>query len=256
MDFEGRLKREFDARGIDARLFVYDTVGSTNTAAKEAAPTIEGDAFFIARKQSGGRGRMGRSFLSDEGGLYLSYLTHPTISAAEALLLTVYASVAAAEAIEALADVSVGIKWVNDLIIGNKKVAGILTEGAFADDGEHFAYAVIGIGINVCKREFCTELADIATDIESQCGKAPDIAALAAEIAARLVRFSHTDTCEYMEKYRARSVVTGKRVRVITSAGEYRADAVGFTDRGALIVQREDGTRAELSTGEISIRFN
>ena len=256
MDFEGRLKREFDSRGIDTQLYVYDTVGSTNTVAKEMASDISGDAFFIAKRQSGGRGRMGRSFSSDEGGLYLSYLTHPSISTDDALLLTVYASVAAAEAIEALSDVSVGIKWVNDLIIGNKKAAGILTEGAFAEDGEHFAYAVIGIGINVCKRDFPPELADIATDIEAQCGKAPDIARLAAEIAERLVRFSHADTGEYMEKYRSRSVVTGKRVRVISSSGEYAADAIGFTDRGALVIQKDDGTRAELSTGEISIRFN
>jgi BirA family biotin operon repressor/biotin-[acetyl-CoA-carboxylase] ligase len=235
---------------------VYDTVGSTNTVAKEMASDISGDALFIAKRQSGGRGRMGRSFSSDEGGLYLSYLTHPSISADDALLLTVYASVAAAEAIEALSDIKVGIKWVNDIVAGGKKLAGILTEGAFAEDGEHFSYAVIGIGINVCKREFNGELADIATDIETQCGSAPDVAQLAAQIAQGLALFTHASTAEYMEKYRSRSVVTGKRVRVISSSGEYAADAIGFTDRGALVIQKEDGTRAELSTGEISIRFN
>lgn len=258
VDFEKRMIAAFAARGITVPLTVLTVTDSTNTLAKRAAAE-KGvrDGFFIAQRQSGGRGRLGRSFLSDDGGLYLSYLTRPDTSPEDALMLTVRASVAAAEAIEALCGASVGIKWVNDLHLGGKKIAGILTEGAVAEGGESLLYAVIGIGINVHARAFPPELADIATDIETECGAHLDIAELAAELSARLIEIEKRPREDYMAAYRRASVCIGRRVRVITPTCEYFARAVDIGERGALHVIREgEESITELSTGEISIRFD
>ena len=253
VDFEKRMIAAFAARGITVPLTVLTVTDSTNTLAKRAAAE-KGvrDGFFIAQRQSGGRGRLGRSFLSDDGGLYLSYLTRPDTSPEDALMLTVRASVAAAEAIEALCGASVGIKWVNDLHLGGKKIAGILTEGAVAEGGESLLYAVIGIGINVHARAFPPELADIATDIEESL-----TVSAAAELSARLIEIEKRPREDYMAAYRRASVCIGRRVRVITPTCEYFARAVDIGERGALHVIREgEESITELSTGEISIRFD
>ena len=116
------------------RLLLLEETESTNTLAKklaeEEAIPDEG-ILIVAERQSAGRGRLGRSFLSDGRGLYLSYLFKPELPPEKIVRITTYSAVAMARAIDSLADTSTRIKWVNDLYLGGKKLAGILTEGGF-----------------------------------------------------------------------------------------------------------------------------
>lgn len=256
MSFEGRMAAAFEKSLPGVRAVVFDKTDSTNAQAKLAALTDRRDTFFIAREQTGGRGRMGRSFLSERGGLYLSYLSHPTLAVRDAVRLTAYAAVCLCEAIEELTSLSPEIKWVNDCFVGGKKLAGILTEGGFDSDGSGFAYTVVGIGVNVGTVDFGEGLSDIATDIESECGTAPDLCELAVALASRLVKFSLADPDEYMKKYRERSLVMGRRVRVIAPDGEYFAEVLDIDSEGALIVRGDSGEEKRIISGEVSLRLN
>lgn len=255
--FASRMTDIFKKRLPEVRLVVFDETDSTNTRAKLAADKADGtDTFFIARRQTGGRGRLGRSFLSEEGGLYLSYLCYPSLPATDAIRLTAYAAVCLCETLAAHTPLSPKIKWVNDCFVGDKKLAGILTEGGFSQDGSHFDYAVVGIGVNLSRVDFGEGLSDIATDVESECGVLPDICEIAASLAERLVGFSSADPSEYMKKYRDLSLVMGRRVRVICPSGDYFATVTDMDGCGALTVTLDSGEARTVLSGEVSLKLN
>lgn len=251
------MEKEFSASfaEIKERLFVYEETDSTNTRTKlfAAEDTLRSPALFIAKRQTAGRGRLGRSFLSPEGGLYLSYLSYPDLAPEEAIKLTVYAAVCVSETIEEMTGEKPGIKWVNDIYLNGKKLAGILTEGAFASDGKSFLYSVTGIGINLSKTDFPPELEDIATDLETETGKAVDRASFAKMLTDKLARFSASDK-SYIEKYRERCFHIGSAVTVITASGSYAATADRILDDGSLAVIDEHGIERILFTGEVSLK--
>lgn len=255
-ELNSRLTRCFAEHGIDIPLRFFDVTGSTNDEAKRYAAEQGGEAVFIAERQTGGKGRLGRSFSSELGGLYLSYLHYPDAPVSDAVMLTVYAAVCLCLTVEELIpDAKPMIKWVNDVRIGNKKIAGILAEGAFSESSDRFAYAVTGIGVNVHRREYPDELQDIATDIETECGIKLPIEELAAGLLKRLSAFEGADRSEYLEEYRRRSLVIGKRVTVMSAASVYEALAVGITDRGELRVRLDTGEERDLYTGEVGIKI-
>ena len=204
--FISEIKNAFSAESFGEELFVFDTVGSTNDEARAFAEKNKGkDAFFIAREQTSGRGRRGRVFVSREGGLYMSYLLHPKMPAADSVMLTVFSAVALAEVIEEMTDAKVGIKWVNDLFLGGKKLAGILAEGGFSKDGKGFEYAVVGIGINLHGCTLAPEILGLATTLERECGTRVDIADFAKRLAKKLSEFEKgTETIIWRATVRAR----------------------------------------------------
>lgn len=131
-------------------LFYYDVLGSTNKTAKELAarPDTKDMTVVIADRQTEGVGRRGKSFYSPEGGIYASYIFKPDISNInDGDIYTMGAAVAACEAIEKVTGRSPEIKWINDLLLNDKKICGILTEARPAEKG--FEWVVVGIGINL-----------------------------------------------------------------------------------------------------------
>ena len=144
----------------------YATVTSTNDIVKNAARAGAEEGFTVtARCQTAGRGRMGRSFFSPDGtGLYISILLRPTFHPKDALMITTAAAVATARALEAAGSRNIGIKWVNDLLINGKKIAGILTESSLSMGADSLDFAVLGIGINLLSPSngFPEEIKDIA----------------------------------------------------------------------------------------------
>ncbi|MBR3034962.1 MAG: biotin--[Firmicutes bacterium] len=128
-------------------VFRFQVLDSTNTKAISIAKEGLSEAVVIAKRQTGGRGRMGRSFASPEGGLYLSYLTDRLAPGASVLALTPAAALAARRAILRTFDLSCGIKYPNDLLLESRKVCGILCESVSCC--ERFS-VVVGAGINVC----------------------------------------------------------------------------------------------------------
>ena len=230
-------------------LLVLDSIQSTNTRLRKMAlaGAAEGST-LIAATQTGGRGRRGRTFSSSEGGVYLSTLLRPT-APTDPGLITCRAAVAAARAIESLCDLTVEIKWVNDLYIAGRKVAGILAEGVLAPDGGLSA-VVLGIGINVCNT-LPDDLADIATTLQAQ-GVTVTREAVAAAFLNEWER-ALTDP-HWMAEYRRRNLVIGRPVTVMQGDTSYAATALDVTDSGHLVVSTPEGERT-LSSGEVSVRL-
>lgn len=225
---------------------VTEEIPSTNTALKErAAQGAPMGTVLIADRQTGGRGRLGRQFHSPEGGLYLSVLVSPADT------VTCRAAVAAARAIERLCDAKIDVKWVNDLYLNGRKVAGILAEGVFAPDGTLTA-VVLGIGINVGVTEFPPELQPIATSLGNE-----GFAVTREDVAAAFLNeleIALTDPAA-MDEYRRRNCVLGRQVTVMQGNDTYLATAESITDEGHLAVRDENGCIHTLSSGEVSIRL-
>jgi len=240
---------------------VLDSVDSTNNFAKQLASggAPEGTA-VLARLQTGGRGRLGRSFSSPaDMGIYLSVILRPQAKPTELLHLTAAAAEAAAEAIELQTGLETGIKWVNDLTVGGKKLAGILTELSVEPESGQAEYVVVGIGVNCSQRpeDFPPELQSIATSVLAQTGEKPDPNALAAEMIRSVSRLSSTlltEQAQWMKHYAARCVTVGKQVRVIRPLETREAVALAIDENGALQVEYPDGTRSWVNSGEVSVR--
>ena len=236
------------------KIIKYDLTSSTNERAKEHARALcEMPALFIARGQTEGRGRRGRSFNSEAGaGLYMTLLFKPSES--DVTLITIRAAVALARAVERLSGLSPRIKWVNDLTVGKRKLAGILAEGDFAPDGS-LLFCALGIGVNLLKRSFPDELSEIVTTLEGETGKRIDPEALALAVSEEF--FNTYAPSEIISEYRRRSSVIGERVEVRRISGEiFSAEAIDVTDAGALLVKRCDGSFEELISAEVSIKNN
>ena len=219
------------------RVFAFDTCSSTNTLAKEfGAENPNTDAVFIAREQTAGVGRVGRKFHSGEGGLYISFLLHPKIHAAQAVKITALAAVALCRVMEKEAGADPKIKWVNDVYLSGKKAAGILTLGRVGEGGMS-ASAICGIGVNLLRRDFPAEIRDIATSVEEATGTAPSFCRFAAELIKEFLSLlPRLSDREIAEEYRGRSFLIGKTVTVTEGDRSYAAKVLGITDDFCLSV--------------------
>lgn len=244
---------------------IWEEIDSTNNIAKSESDA-DTPALYIARTQTGGRGRLGRSFHSPaDMGLYMTvaYTTNRRLS--EAVRVTAAAAVAAASAIEALTKITPSVKWVNDLYLNGAKVGGILTEAVTRPDGAH--RMVVGLGINLTTATFPEGLRAPATSLFSPCqaeAVTPAlVGALAGEITRRLLDMTTPagsadfpggmwgEAC--LCDYRRRLLYKGTRVVCTQGSRSFEGTLLGVDDDYSLLVETETGTLT-LSSGEISVR--
>ncbi len=250
------LKQEYKNMDIN----VIPVIGSTNDLVREKANEGYDEGYIaIANEQTKGRGRYGRKFFSPSGtGLYMSILLRPkNYSASEAVKVTMIAAVALCEAIEEVSDEKAEIKWVNDVFINGKKICGILTEASYGLESGVLDYAVVGVGINVYRPEggFTEEIEQIAgaifdttrDDLKNH---------LSAGFINKFMRYYLLQNDEFVEEYRRRSFVVGKKVMVIMGDNKREALVKGVDKDCRLIVKYDDGEEECLSYGEISIKAN
>lgn len=251
------IQKYLTTKVLGRNLQIFPSLESTNKTAKTmAAQGAPDGTVIIAETQSHGHGRYGRAFFSPEkSGIYMSVLLRPHLKPEDALLLTSCAAVAIAHAVEQLADVSVQIKWVNDLLIHEKKICGILTEAGIGFENGALDYVVIGIGINTGKTSFPDDLKSIATSIENESGLPVSRNRLIAEVLNQLEAHIHTmHDRSFLSESRKRSILLGKAIHVITMNETYPAKAIEINDDGFLIVEA-NGQRQLLNSGEVSIRL-
>ena len=236
---------------------IYKTIDSTNTQAKMYAEYGRcKNSVFIANEQTAGRGRLGKSFVSAKNkGLYLSILLNENLPPEFATSLTTYMAVIATGAIDSLTGLKTEVKWVNDIYVRGKKLAGILTEGKAADNGQSLSYAVVGIGINLLSQDFPEDIKNIATSIENECGKRINRYDLAALIIKEFFDKLHLVGSEKIcAEYKSRSFLIGEQVNVIKPLATYEATVIDITDKCELELLLPDGKKEILSTGEVSVR--
>ncbi|MBQ6997506.1 MAG: biotin--[Oscillospiraceae bacterium] len=235
----------------------YDEITSTNDVAKDlihqGAPH---GTVLIADRQSGGRGRMGRSFVSPAGqGVYMSVILRFPNTPEQLMHLTCAAAVAACDAVEAVTGLRPGIKWTNDLVYGGRKLAGILTELVIAPTQ---TAAVIGIGINCAQAQadFPEDIRSFAGSLSMVCGKSTDRARLAAALIEAFSKMAQSigEKQAILDTYRRDCVTVGKAVSVVRGDTLRHGTAVGIDDEGALLVEFSDGCKEAVNAGEVSVR--
>ena len=240
---------------------VFASIDSTNTYLKREAMSGAPDGLCaVANEQTAGRGRVGRSFLSaPDCGVYLSMLVRPSCAAADCATLTSHAAVAVCRAIRKVSGAQPGIKWTNDILLGGRKICGILTELSLEGESGAVDSVVIGIGINANNgpESFPSELRAIAGSIRSFTGVSVDRSALAAAVITELDEMLEQwkrDPRVYLEAYRDLCLTTGKEVRVLRGDQERIGFAEAIMDDFALLVRYPDGTEEALTGGEVSVR--
>jgi len=238
----------------------FSTIGSTNdVASRLAAGGGHEGAVVIAETQTAGRGRRGRRWFSPPGsGLYVSLVLAPGRARLApdraTALVTLAAGVALAEAIDTATGLRPEIKWPNDLLVGRRKVAGILAEGV-AGSARPIASIVLGYGINVGATEFAPELGDRATSLEREVGRPVNRALLCAEtLAAFATRYDDLLDGRFdaiLDSWRDRAPRSrDARVTWNTPTGQQSGITAGIDDHGALLVRA--GDRVERILGEVS----
>jgi BirA family biotin operon repressor/biotin-[acetyl-CoA-carboxylase] ligase len=261
MEFQQELTALLEGKTncIGKKVLWLEETDSTNLVCRRMAArgAREGLA-VLARAQTAGRGRRGRSFQSTgDLGLYLSVLLRPEQGMEEVSNMTAWVAVAVCDGVERACGVRPEIKWINDIILNGKKLGGILTEAGL-EQGK-MDHLVVGIGVNVnhTPEDFLPELRSMATSLSIELPKAPDMADLAAHIIRALDEMYAAfpeRKAEYLEKYRAGCITTGKAVQLITPASREEAESLSIDDQFRLVVRMETGEVRALSAGEVSVR--
>ena len=246
------LKREHS-------LHIYKEEGSSNTVAKSLCQEGEGEgSVVIVESQTAGRGRMGRSFISNsENGLYMSIILRPTIPADRCVNITVMAAVAVTQAIEKTSGVDCGIKWVNDIYINDRKCAGILTEASIDFEGGVVQYAIVGIGVNLCppKNGFPKEIEEIACGVYEKEAPSGYKARLCAEIINEFFDlYSELKDKEYLDKYKEKSIIIGKEVDMYVSQNVMSGTAVDIDENANLVIRDSQGKLHTFNSGDARVR--
>ena len=236
---------------IDIPVYFYSEIDSTNNEAKRLlSKGIKAPFVVISEIQTGGRGRRGRSFISNKGGTYYSLVVENDNSF-NTESVTTRSCLGTSDAIESLGFNS-KIKWVNDIYVNNKKCVGILTEGVISLEENRVSEVIIGIGVNYKTKGFPDELKDICTSLYPN-GDAPLSRAefLALQINSVCSCLKEKD---YINRYRKKCFIIGLDINVIRLDSVKKAKCLDVDDDAHLICQFEDGSIEHIYSGEVTIR--
>ena len=239
------------------RLHCFDSIPSTNDFLKELARNgAPHGTVVIADQQTGGHGRMGRSFHSPGGmGVYMSILLRPNVPATELMHLTCATAVAMCDAVEEVTGIRPGIKWTNDLVYRRKKLGGILTELGFSGTGKA-EYAIVGIGINCLQlpEDFPQEIRQIAASLSMVTGHRTDRSVLAAAMIQAMQTLDLSQKEALLQQYRADCITLGQQISLVRGNQIRYGTALDVDENGALLVCFSDGSTEAVGSGEVSIR--
>lgn len=254
VEIKSYLDTDFIARELD----YFDSIDSTNNYAKSIARDVEEGRIVVAEEQTGGRGRLGRSWSSTKyKGIYFSLILKPGMAPSEVARLTLVASSAVVLALDEMGIHSL-IKWPNDIIVNGKKVCGILTE--MSAELNHIDYIIMGVGINVNNSldSFGEEVRYKATSLSEEESRTINRQELLGRILNNFERlykkFLDGDFGPSLEIARERSILIDREFRLVDGDRVENVFVKDIDDRGELVVIGEDGRERRVYSGEISIR--
>lgn len=237
---------------LDIRTF--SVIDSTNNEAKRILATEDCDrVLIVADAQEKGRGRLGRSFYSPESsGIYMTLIYRTREGVPSPMLITMAAAVAVVRAIESLTNIKPGLKWVNDIFVGDKKAGGILTEAMTDLETGRVETVAVGIGLNIRKQEFPDHLEDVAVSLDiTEVNRNRII----AEITGNLLSLYDTMNPDcFMDEYIRHSIVIGKTVRYEKNGEILTAAVKGISKDGSLVIADDNGQEDYLNSGEILLK--
>ncbi|MBQ8017453.1 MAG: biotin--[Methanobrevibacter sp.] len=254
------ISKDLNTNYIGKNLYIYHEVNSTNTVAKFLSQTgVENGSIVISEKQTGARGRSGKSWESPLGGVWLSIILRPDVDHSKIPLITLATGVAVAKTLERIGIKNSEIKWPNDIMINDKKVCGILTEAVTNFNTIETVIIGVGIDANLNIEDFPEELQAGTTTLENELGRKGDenllIKIFLEEFEKISELFNHEGYEEILKEWRKRSYTIGKIVEVRKPFNKYYdAYVLGISREGALVVEKIDGTLEKVISGECIIK--
>ena len=254
----GEVCNGLATKQIGKKLLFFSRVDSTNEELKRRARTgAESGLVCTAEQQIAGKGRLGRSWVSPPGtGIFASVLLRPDIPPTEVPGITLAAGLAVCRAVQTTTGCKAKIKWPNDVLIGNKKLCGILTE--IAAEADKVDFIIIGIGINTNNAHFPEEIAHKATSLLLETGHRIDRRTLLREVLKQLEIYTDeffTDaTGSVVNEYKTECATLGRQVQVLRGKEMLEGTAVDISDTGALIIQQPNGVRITASAGDTTVQ--
>ena len=254
------IASHLDTKRINPEIIVLEKTHSTNDVARDhLLSSMTGVTVVIADIQEQGRGRYDRSWYSPPGGIFMSLAISEELIKGNHPLMGILAGCATASAIRDLFNISVHLKWPNDLLVNELKIGGILSELVTKND--EIIGVVIGIGINqnIAINDLPTDLRGISTTIQNELGHHTSVEQLVAKIInsidSRLDTF-HAESSfnSIITEWKKLGATLGKRVRVYPTAKSeeyFIGTAIGINDEGSLIIMKEDGNQITLTAGEV-----
>ncbi|MEM1563730.1 MAG: biotin--[acetyl-CoA-carboxylase] ligase [Candidatus Bathyarchaeia archaeon] len=255
-----KLQEGLKTKLVGKYIFFAHEVGSTNDWARELAElgAPEGTV-AIAETQTAGRGRLGRKWISPKGGLWFSIILRPKLKPQETARLVFLAGLAVAETIRELYDLKTETKWPNDVLIGGRKVCGILSE--MKTVGEKVDYAIIGIGVNAnldIEKDFPKELIETATSIQKALGRKIALEELFKALLEKMDNlyqvFLKEGLTPILLKWKGFASFLGREVEVSSDSERLKGIASDVDNDGALVLRLEDGSVKHVFIGEISLQ--
>lgn len=241
------------------RIFAYKSIGSTNDTARRLAESDSPEGtIVIAEKQTKGRGRLGRSWHSPHNrGLYFSIILRPRLPVEKMSGLSLVAALSVCRVIENLSSLKPRIKWPNDCLIGDKKVAGILID--ISAELGRISYAVLGVGLNISmtSRDFSSKIRKYATSLTIESGEKLSRNEILGEFLTEFEKTYHK-FCRYglssiASELVKRSSVIGREIGFKLDGKKYTGIAMGYDEMGGLRVKTGDGVKV-LTAGEVTLR--
>ena len=233
----------------------FDEIDSTNSAATLAAQSgaVEGSV-FVAERQTEGRGRGGNVWHSEPGAIYLSVVLRPRVQANDVLILSLATGLAISAAVEETCGIAPDLRWPNDVLLGDKKLGGILCE--LNIDGGKVRHAVIGVGLNVNQAKFPEGIREVATSLLQETGKVwPRVELVVAFLQSLEKEYQALQSApadamrSCIVRFEERSsYARGKRVKV-PEGGGFEGVTAGLDERGFLRVKTAEGPRLVISGG-------
>lgn len=244
-------------RTIGREIISHPELASTNTLAAELAQMGAVDGLVVlAETQSGGKGRLGRTWLSPPGNLYLSVVLRPAVPTHKAPLVTLMGAVAVATAIRKHLGLPAGIKWPNDILISGKKTSGLLTEMSAEPDRIRHIVLGIGVNVNMDPEDLPPEVRNMSTTLAAEAGRTVDRTPLLRDL---LVELDHwyarllQQEAEVLRAWEGLNVTLGKRVAVSGAGMTLEGVARGIDEEGRLMLLMDDGTSRQVAAGDVTI---
>ncbi|RJE90075.1 biotin--[acetyl-CoA-carboxylase] ligase [Paenibacillus sp. 1011MAR3C5] len=235
----------------------YEQVKSTQDSARELAESGAPEGTLVlAEEQTGGRGRMGRGWVSPQGkGIWMSMVMQPHVPIHCAPQLTLLTAVALCRSLRRMTGLPIGIKWPNDLLIRGKKISGILLESAAEDERLKYIVAGVGISVNLSEGDYPEELLAKATSLRIEAGQPFN----RSEIVTQFLQEWETLYDLFLQEgfsaiaalWESLSVSIGQKVRLITPQGELEGTPVGLEESGAIRIERADGSLVAIFSAEM-----
>ncbi len=247
-------------RASDCGVVLLDEIDSTNDeAVRQLASGRQGPFVVLARRQTRGRGRFGRTWQSDKvGNLYASFGFRPQLSPEKMQTFTLWMGVSVCGLVAELSKTPPGLKWPNDLLFGNRKAGGMLTEARMDSDMIRDLVFGIGLNVNVACDTLAAEVAKRATSLAEQATGPVDLNRFAAALITRVVQSydafidgSYRET--FADLWHRFDILRGKNIAVIQGACRFTGTAAGVDDEGALLLRSESGSIHRFRAGEVTL---